>query len=202
MKTPAVLLLVALLVLPACTDKKDIVSLRHDLENAQGRVAELEKQTGELKTALGNVSALAIAVSQLKESQDWEKIARQLDDTAYLTPASREYTVVRHDMGYLTVSFEDVEPYANGSRITLRFGNPLSAAINGLSSTIEYGPTNEKGFPTGVGEKSKRVSFIETLHGGSWTNIQVVLDGIPVEKLGFVRLRDLKHTGIVLSVPK
>jgi hypothetical protein len=92
----------------------------------------------------------------------------------------------------------NVQPYANGTRVTLRFGNLLSATINGAKAKLEWGSVDAKGSPKNESAQSREVSFTESLRAGAWTNVQVVLEGVPATELGFVRVRDLTHVGINL----
>lgn len=202
MKTTETLALCALLLCVGCADEQQVEAIRRDLVDSQKKVASLALQYEDFKTKIYALDGLASKVAQLEQSQAWEKMIRDFDKVAYLTPGSVGYATVRYDLGALTVSFANVEPYANGSRITLKFGNPLSASINGLQAKIEYGEVDEKGTPKNEEAKSKEISISETLNGGSWTSVPIVLEGIPTDKLGFVRLRDVKHSGISLSAQK
>jgi hypothetical protein len=121
------------------------------------------------------------------------------DRIAYLTPGADGYSVIRSDLGLLTVALKNIAPYANGSRVTLRFGNTTSATINGVKATLEWGSVDEKGHAINATAKSKNVTFNEPLRTGSWTSVAVVLEGVPATNLGFVRVKDLDHTGIRLS---
>ena len=67
-----------------------------------------------------------------------EKIGQEFDGAAYLTPGAEGYSVVRADLGALTVKIDNVEPYANGSRITLQIGNLTSATINGAKAKMDW----------------------------------------------------------------
>jgi hypothetical protein len=120
---------------------------------------------------------------------------------AYLTPGSDGYSVVRTDLGPVTVSLIDVQPYANGSRVTLKIGNTTSATINGAKATLEWGNVDAKGLPNNENAKSRDVSFTESLTRGSWTTVRVVLDRVPPAALGFVRVKNILHTGISLLRP-
>jgi Protein of unknown function (DUF3251) len=84
--------------------------------------------------------------------------------------------------------------------VTLRFGNVLSSAINGLTATIDWGKVNEKGFADDSSAKSKEMTFNQTLQEGAWTSIPIVLEGIPPAELGFVRVSKIHHTGIRLRL--
>src|SRR6266496_305209 len=137
-------------------------------------------------------------VTELKGSKQWDDLVKDWDKIAYLTPGAEGYSTVGFDLGVLTVKLDDVKPYANGSKVTLRFGNVLSSAIDGLTATIEWGRVNDKGVADNTSAKSREMIFNQTLQGGAWTSIPVVLEGLPPTELGFVRVSKIHHTGIKL----
>src|SRR6267143_1556607 len=96
------------------------------------------------------------------------------------------------------------QAYANGSRVTLKFGNLMSATINGAKAKLEWGSVDEKGRPKTGTERSREVTFNESLRAGAWTNVSIVLDAVPPTALGFVRVKEMSHTGIsvVVSAPR
>jgi Protein of unknown function (DUF3251) len=159
------------------------------------RVTEAEQRTAK---AQADVAKLQQQLAELKQSRQWDEIVKDFDQIAYLTPGAEGYSAIRFDLGVLTVRLADVRPYANGSKVTLRFGNTLSSAITGLIATIEWGTVNDKGVPDNATAKSKEMTFVQTLRGGAWTSIPVVLDGVPPAQLGFVRVSKVSHTGIRL----
>jgi len=150
--------------------------------------AELEKRVSELEAQ----------VKELKAAKGFDDITKILDQVAYLTPGAQGYSTVRFDLGVLTVQMVDVQPYANGSKITLKFGNTLSSTINGLKATIDWGSVDDKGMPTAQSARSKTITFSETLRSGAWTGVEVILEGTPPADLGYVRVKDITHTGIQL----
>jgi hypothetical protein len=77
-------------------------------------------------------------------------------------------------------------------------GNVLSSAIDGLTATIEWGRVNDRGVADNTSAKSREMTFNQTLQGGAWTSIPVVLEGLPPAELGFVRVSKIHHTGIRL----
>lgn len=148
------------------------------------------------------IDALKAELADLKKRQasvEWDNTLRDFERVAYLNPGNEGYSVVRFDLGVLTVSLADVTPYANGTKVQLQFGNPLSSKINGLKAKVEYGHTDEKGVPDNANAKSKDVTFNEALRPGAWTTVSVVLDGVKPSDLGFVRIKEIAHTGIELS---
>jgi hypothetical protein len=156
--------------------------------SAQERVDSLEAVITSLKADLEGVI----------NDREFERIFKNADKVAYLTPGSDGYSTIRCDLGVLTVKLKDVEPYANGSRVVLTWGNPLQASINGLSTTIEWGSVDEEDMPVNEEVRSREVEFSELIRGGAWTDVEVVLEGVRPEQLGFVRIRGAAHNGIRL----
>lgn len=160
------------------------------------KIAELEKRQ---KASEDEIAVLKVEVDAMKRDASIDKMFRDIDQFAYLTPGSDGYSVIKFNLGYLTVQIADIKEYANGSKVRLKFGNPLASNINGLTGTIEWGPVDKKGSPQNDRAKSKTFSFSTSLRSGSWNNVDIVLEGVPPTDLGFVRLKGLSHSGIVLQ---
>jgi hypothetical protein len=166
---------VLLLCLASCAPQDKRVSA------LESKVAGLEKQIEELKFQVELQSTMG----------NWDQVA-------YLTPGSSGYGVVKMDLGHLTVSLANILPYANGSKISLVFGNLTSATIDGLKAKIEWGSVDQKGMPKNAEAKSRDISLTESLFPGAWNKTEVVLEGVPPTALGFVRIRDVGHNGVRL----
>jgi hypothetical protein len=138
--------------------------------------------------------------SRVRMTELVQDLQRDEGRAAYLTPGSDGYTAVRMDIGVVTVSVADIEPYANGSRVRLKFGNTTAATIDGAKMTIEYGPIDAKGYPINESTKTRDASFTESLPPGSWKTVPVILEGVPPTALGFIRVQNLTNTGIHLYV--
>lgn len=147
----------------------------------EARIAGLEKQLEDIETRL-RVQA---------EIGDWDSIA-------YLTPGSDGYSVIKMDLGHLTVNLANIAPYANGSKVSLVFGNLTSATIDGLKAKIEWGAVDDKGMPNNKDAKSREVKLVESLSPGAWNKTDVVLEGVAPTSLGFVRVREVGHQSIRL----
>ncbi len=161
------------------------------VKSLEDKVAALEAANADLKRT---TDTMRFSIEALQD----DKLFRDLGDVAYLTPGSDGYATLQTDVGRLTVSLENIQPYANGTRVTLRFGNLTSARINGLKAKVEWGPVDEKGTPKNEVARSREVSLTQSLDAGAWTNSQVVLEAVPPTELGFVRLREVSNTGIGL----
>lgn len=162
---------------------------------ASPKVQEMQDSIGIMQS---RIAALESNVASLQADLSFLRMDQRFKEVAYLTPGSDGYSIIESDIGRLTVSLENVQSYANGSKITLNFGNISNATINGASATIEWGNVNEYGTPNNASAKSKEITFKKSLTKGAWTRVPIVLDGVPSSQLGFVRVREMRHTGIVL----
>lgn len=161
-----------------------------------------QAQATQLVTIRQELDAVKAGLAEVKKKQaehDIDNLLKDFDRIAYMRPGDSGYSTIRYDLGVLTIELADITPYANGSKVRLRFGNPLSSTVNGLKAKIEWGHADENGSPNNNSAKSKDVTFIESLPGGTWTTVTVVLDGVPPTDLGFVRVKDVTHTGIRLT---
>jgi cell division protein FtsB len=171
------------------------------IHNLTGASREIQQQKAEITQLKNSLAKLQAEVKKLQTEQanlvvdSW---FRKAGSVAYLTPGDSGYSVVNSNIGKLTIQMSNIQPYANGSKITLKFGNPLAADIEGIKVKLQWGSVDEKGLPIKGSEKSQEFSFVQTLSSGAWTSIPVVLAGIEPSKLGYVRVEDVSHTGISL----
>jgi hypothetical protein len=180
MKAP-VIMLASMLWLTGCLDEP--------------RVAGSEKKVADA----GEASKTIVSLEKQVQNLAVKPVLQSRGDGVYLTPGSAGYSAIRFDLGTMTIAIDDIQPFANGSKVTLRIGNPLTATINGLKAKIEWGEVDEQGLPKDETAKSKDVIFSEELRSGTWTRVYAVLDGVRAEKLGFIRVKDVGHQGIALS---
>ncbi len=157
--------------------------------NKDTSVAPMSDRVAALET---RVELLEFQARLNSDVNDWDKVA-------YLTPGSDGYGVIKMDLGNLTVSLANIVPYANGSRVSLMFGNLTSATIVGLKAKIEWGPVDDKGVPIAKQTKSRDIKLTESLISGAWNKTDVVLEGVPPSALGFIRVRDVGHQAIRLN---
>lgn len=160
------------------------------------RIPELERKVIALEQRL---TTLDDKVKALEQQQEFEDLFDAIRTMAILRPGDAGYSVVESDLGKLTVKLEDVQPFANGTRVKLRFGNISAVAINGVKATFEYGPTDDKGAPKNEVAMKKDVTFVETLRPGAWTLVTLTLDGIQPANLGFIRIKNIGHQAIQLQ---
>lgn len=110
-------------------------------------------------------------------------------DAVVLKPGQTGYGILATDFGRIAVAIANVQPYANGSRVTLDFGNPTTARLTGMKAKIEWGATDSKGLPV-VGGNVQSTSFVapEPLPAGSWHQYTVDLPNVPPTNLGWLRV--------------
>ena len=186
-----ILVLCVALLVTGCDSLKQLAGTQDAIASQRQQLMALRQEVDALKNELGQVQ-------KDQASLQLDKMLRDFSKVAYLQPGDAGYSVVPFDLGDLTVQLSDVQPYANGSKVNLKFGNPLSSSINGLKATVQWGHVDAKGSPDNETEKSKDFTFTETLRSGAWTTVPVVLDGVPPNELGFVRISAVSHTGISL----
>jgi hypothetical protein len=172
------------------------VLLLFGCDASDSRVAELQAEVTTLKDQVG---ALKAQVEKQKQDHELEKLLASFENIAFLTPGAEGYAVVTYDLGALTVQLADVKPYANGSKATLKFGNPLAATVTGLKLTIDWGRVDANNSPDNSKQKSKDLTLTQEIRSGAWSSVPIVLDGIPANELGFVRVREVTHTGVRLT---
>lgn len=159
------------------------------------RISDLKK---EQQLIMKELDSIKVNVDEIQFNQLISATAEDLKQSAFLTPDSQGYVPIGFDLGILTVSIKDIASYANGCKVTLEFGNVLSAAIDGIKTEIEYGAVNEKGIPQVKTAKTKTITFTESLLPGAWTKVSVILD-IPSEQLGYMRFQNLTNSQIKLN---
>jgi hypothetical protein len=159
---------------------------------------KLQTLQDELAVIRTELDAAKEDLTEIKSQVNVDKLMKSFDTIAYLTPGSDGYSVVKSDLGTLVVSIANIAPYANGSKVTLQFGNLYSGTIDGLKAVVEWGPVDEKGFPLNDLVKTRDVVFKESFSGGAWTKSQIILEGVVPQNLGFVRIKEIGHTSISL----
>ena len=80
----------------------------------------------------------------------------------------------------------NIEPYLEGHRITLNIGNPHSFNFSNVKGTLNYGTNIWEAF---AGEKKVEVSVNETIRGGSWNTINIIINPSKVEDMRYMHLQ-------------
>ena len=157
--------------------------------NEDSRITGLEERIGNLE----------LKVAELQGKIVINEMVQDFDEFAMLKPSDPGYNPVKFDLGYLTISFEGVKAYENGSMAKIKIGNPLSATINGLKANIDWGPVNESGDAIAEKEKSREVMINQELLPGSWNTVNIVLEDTPPSQVGYLRIKNIEHMGVALK---
>ncbi len=184
---------VSILGLTGCVNESQLADLQAKVADLQTKVVDLRAEVTELKSSNEREE-----IDNLRDKLEWMELMQTISKIALLKPSDTGYATVQFDLGALALKIDDIQPFANGSKATLRIGNPLSSKINGLQVTIEWGEVDKKGFAINDKAKSKKLILAETLSAGAWTRVNVVLEGVKAENLGFIRVKDISHRGVEL----
>ena len=144
------------------------------------------------------IEKLEKKIEEIEAKVNFQELIANADTVAFLKPSVMGYAVIKFDLGYLTVQIVDATQFANSTKVKIKFGNPLGSTIKGVKGDFEWGSVNEKGW---VKDElgSKEIRLTESLNSGSWTTATIVLEGLDVKNFGFLRIKNLSHTGILLS---
>lgn len=96
------------------------------------------------------------------------------------------------DVGSFLVSIQDVEAFADGSRLGLRIGNLTSATVAGCTLIARYGtrkPSSDTPDKPRADLQEKRSIVTRNLHPGTWNTVALTLPGIVPADLGHLELK-------------
>jgi hypothetical protein len=157
-----------------------------------------ETRTKDLEAKLARLDAATTALARQVKNMELQSEIAASERIAFLKPGDSGYSVLKLDLGNVTVKITDVKPLATGSKVSLQFGNLTSARIDGLKARLEWGKVDGSGVAQTDPAKSRDVEFAESLAPGAWTQSELVLEDVSPTELGFVRLKELDHSGIGL----
>ena len=146
-----------------------------------------QKSSNDVSGTLANLRLddLEQKVSQLERQADED---RRTKNVAQLTPTGKGYAFLPTDAGALTVEIIDVAPYANGTRVKLRFGNLTNASISKLTAHLRWGASKDGETFSGNPREDLRHSFSEVLPPGAFHTEMLDLAGVPPSQLGLIEL--------------
>ncbi len=181
------LLFIQLLFLESCGQKETLIS---GSKNDNNSLVNIENELEGLKTR----------ITDLELHKDFDEIIKNADSIVYLTIGAKGYYPIKTSIGFITVSIEDIKPFAAGSKLVLDFGNPSSAGID-FKFKIDYGLLDAKSLPDKKFEKTKDVDVPTRLKAGHWNKVEIILDELPNNKLGYIRIHDLETKAIFMLKP-
>jgi hypothetical protein len=167
-----VALAVELAMLPACSEPDE----RAYISALEARIGLLDRRLAAAETRIGVANGVR---------------------SATLIVSEKDFGFLPSDVGSLALSVQNVEPYADGSRVSLRVGNTSSATITELGLKLQWGPTGPDGKPDFTASHDGEREFVNILPS-SWNMRTINLPGTPPNKLGWIDLRSPDVKGISL----
>jgi hypothetical protein len=116
---------------------EEVAALRADLTQARADISQLQNRAFMLELDAGR--------------------------TAFVSCDAEGFSTVRSDVGVFTIKCENAEPYLDGFRLRLRFGNPTAASLNNPSLKVVWG------------SRSKDETLLGSFPAGSWTLKELIL---------------------------
>jgi multidrug efflux pump subunit AcrA (membrane-fusion protein) len=174
----------------------------HTSEAKQGieeQLAALRSEVASLALTVADGQMLRDEVTEIHNAVQRMEYRAAAEKFATLQPNSDGYAVIRATLGQITVDIESVTASANGTAVTLKFGNPLHCDLRDVEMTVRYGAINSAGQPVEETAKTKQVNLGKTLRGGMFTKARIGLDDIKPADLGFVSIGNIHHASIALA---
>lgn len=183
--------LFACLILSSCNFASNA-----DLQEARKEINNLNQR---LTTCLSNIDALTSSVGKKDDEIDaLKKKVNKIEIDIHLLRnrscdlniSGHGYCVLATDVGNMTVSCKEIAPYLDGSKLKIHLGNISSATLTRVGLNFEYGESPEgKKFDEWIGGvKKNKTTLMEDVLPGYWHEAEVVLRGVPPEKLGYLNV--------------
>jgi hypothetical protein len=122
------------------------------------------------------------------------------NQTALLDVTTRAFQRLDSKTGIFFVALDDVKPFLNGQRLSLRIGNPQGATYNGFKMKFEWGKADPTLKPI-IWTANSRTKLEDSpldLRAGSWTKTEVVLAPATAEELSYLEV-SLETSTLTLS---
>jgi hypothetical protein len=166
--------------------------------------ATLGAATAKADVAGSRVDGLEKTVHDLERRLYRLELARSEYSKTTIDPSTKNYGRLDTDVGRLLVICEDVSPYANGYRVSIRIGNVTMATLNGFKLNVSWG--RAYGDTTVIGWEAARhestFDYTEELLPGRWNKVSFVLApaqshdldlvtlGVETDRVSLIQLRD------------
>ena len=117
--------------------------------------------------------------------------------TAEFDPTEDSFQRIDSDIASFAVSLANLQPYGDGSRITIKVGNPSAASFQNVKLNVKYGPRwpdisdpkfAEKYAEVEAQVRTKEITLTKKVAAGSWNPNPIVLPGLKPDVLGFVEI--------------
>jgi len=157
----------------------EIARARADGRKASADIASLREQVAAQRRT---IISHAITLNELGRSDAAEFAPTELD----------VFQAVKTQLGLFLLLLDDVQPLANGTRISLRIGNLTSADVGDTTLEVAWSEkSDDESAPSSAFQFTNRKDFqIATqLRTAAWTSANVTLPGVAPDKLGLLEFR-------------
>jgi hypothetical protein len=160
------------------------------LQSSQTQIDQLKKQIAALQSRISDLAAdnekLSTRVLTLEITKDpYKSVALDL--------TSRAYQRIDTETAAFLISVNDASPYVDGYRVKLSIGNPYCGTYSGFKLNVSWNTAVSKIRQMGwdkwkQNERTKEISYTETLMPGSWTSVDLLLPATTADQLGYLIL--------------
>jgi hypothetical protein len=161
-------------LLASCSDRA--------LTALDSRVKGLEAKGDAFEKRLAAVEVESKATTRMAYDSDL-RLKTLEDKESLVSCADKGYAFVATELGQLMAACEDLKPFGDGYKLTLRVGNPHQVLLNGLSIKVRYHP-KWGSTPFEIREVSTNVT--DRLLPGTWSRITLVLSPARAEDTGMI----------------
>lgn len=157
--------------------QQEVSSLKKDAETLTNEVKDLREQLSKLEIQL-----------------NMHEFLQEAYKSAVFDPAADQgFQRVDSSVCSFAVSIEDVQPFADGSRVRISIGNLSAADVTDVKLKVEWGARIPKqgGRKLVDWQKSlqeKTIPLTERLRSGYWNRVAFTVPGTPPQQLGYLKL--------------
>jgi hypothetical protein len=111
-------------------------------------------------------------IAQLADQITWltneQANQRQQFQAAVFSPTSEGFQRIDTTLGSFAVSIKDVVPYGDGTKLTVKVGNPMAASFDGVKLQIEYQRKVSPGSHFAPDPLTREHQILQQVQAGSW----------------------------------
>jgi hypothetical protein len=115
----------------------------------------------------------------------------KLNSWALLEPGNKGFQAIQTEAGSIAVSFQNIRPYGNGSRVELDVGNLTSANISDITADVSWGTADEKGYKDKELGKREKYLMEGGFPAGNWRRYTLDIPAVAPEKLGYIAIENV-----------
>lgn len=151
------------------------------------------------KQEYASTSQASMLEARLEAAEN--RIARleRQDDILPYKLGDSGYGYIETNTGGGTLQWIGSKDRGNGVALTVKLGNPSSAAWNKFTIIGRHGKLKADGEPDESSSRPFMVDVDTSIPAGSWKTITVQLDGPKAQDVGYLYVRSISISGIGLS---